>query len=125
MSCRLSCTQRFPPDLNPVTRGGKSAWVSEDGETVIEEGTHVRIKIVSATLESAQLVRLCHVRAQLLEATHSLTHSRGCGSVGDSLPSRVSMRTTWASSDRRRASFVAIPRRVFEGCMGGRGGARS
>lgn len=48
--------QRFPPDFKSETRGGKNVWKSEDGETVIEEGTHVRIKIVSATLDSAQLV---------------------------------------------------------------------
>lgn len=47
------CTRnRFPEDL--VLKEGKR-WESEDGAMTIEEGTVVRIKIISATLGSTQL----------------------------------------------------------------------
>jgi len=55
-------SQRFPPDLRPETKAGKQSWVSEDGSMTIEEGSKVRIKIISATLGTSTLVRACSTR---------------------------------------------------------------
>ena len=54
IECCSLTWQRFPEDL--VLKEGKR-WESEDGAMTIEEGTVVRIKIISATLGSTQLVR--------------------------------------------------------------------
>lgn len=50
------CTHnRFPPELRLERKDGKPVWTSEDGSWTIEEGSHVRIKIITATLTATQL----------------------------------------------------------------------